>query len=174
MEIDIEKCCMTCYPAKVLSEVAAPVEKINDNIKNFAEKMIDIMIENKGIGLAGPQAGVSVRVFVISLDGSREKAKVYVNPVITLSGELEADYEGCLSLPGLDAKIKRYKICSVTAIDLEGKEFTDEADGLYARAIQHEYDHLEGTLIKDRLSQVGRISARKILKNLEEKARGQK
>lgn len=170
MEIDVEKCCITRYPENVLKEPAEPVEQINDNIRHFAEKMIDIMIETKGIGLAAPQAGVGLRMFVISLDGSREGAKVFINPEITPSGSLGTSEEGCLSIPGLNAKVKRYSKCRVTAQDLNGEQFSEDAEGLYAIALQHEYDHLEGTMIKDRLSQVSKIAARKILKELEQKA----
>ncbi len=169
-DIDIDKCRITHYPRKVLSQKAQPISEINDTIRDLADKMIDIMIERNGVGLAGPQAGVGLRIFVISLDGTRENAKIYINPEITPSGEIATTEEGCLSIPGLSAKIKRYKNCSVTAKDLSGNTFTEEADGLYARALQHEYDHLEGTMIKDRLSQVARISARKLLKQLEENA----
>ena len=171
--IDPEKCCITRYPAKVLSSAAKPVEEINDTIRAIADKMIDIMIANKGIGLAGPQAGVDLRIFVISLDGTRENAKVYINPTIKPSGGLEADHEGCLSLPGIAGKIKRFKKCSVTATDLDGNEFTDEGEDLYARAMQHEFDHLEGMMIKDRMGRVAAISAKKVLKRLEEEYEGQ-
>ena len=167
-DIDLDKCSINHYPRKVLSQKALPITEINDTIRNLVDKMIDIMIERNGIGLAGPQAGVGLRIFVISLDGSRENAKVYINPEITPSGDITATEEGCLSIPGLSARIKRYKNCTVTAKDLSGNTFTEEADGLYARALQHEYDHLEGTMIKDRLSQVAKISAKKLLKQLEE------
>jgi peptide deformylase len=130
--------------------------------------MIDIMLENKGVGLAGPQAGVDLRIFTVSVDGTRESAKVYINPQITPSGPLEANEEGCLSLPGISAKIKRYRKCTVTATDLDGNEFTEEAEGLPARAFQHEFDHLEGRLIKDRMGRAAAISHRKRIKELEE------
>ncbi len=170
MRIDVEKCRITRYPEKVLAVKAEPVEEINENVRRLADKMVDIMIETKGIGLAGPQAGVGLRIFVISLDGTRENARVYINPEITPSGSLEPSEEGCLSIPGLNAKIKRYSKCRVTAQGLDGKKFTEDAEGLYAIALQHEYDHLEGTMIKDRLSQVSRIGARRILKELEQKS----
>lgn len=166
--IDPEKCCITRYPAKVLSAGAKPIEKIDDGIRAIADKMIDIMIANNGVGLAGPQAGVDLRIFVISLDGTRKQAKVYINPTIKPYGGLEANHEGCLSLPGIAANIKRFKKCKVTATDLDGKEFTEDGDGLLARALQHEFDHLEGMMIKDRMGRVASISAKKVLKRLEE------
>lgn len=170
MELDIQKCKITHYPSKVLSSKAVDVDKIDEKIHKFAEKMIDIMVETNGIGLAAPQAGIGLRMFVISLDGSREQAKVYINPVIEPSGKLDESEEGCLSLPGISAKIKRYSKCKVKALDLHGNEFIEEAEGLLAKALQHENDHLEGTMIKDRMSTVAKIGIRGILKELKEKS----
>jgi len=165
---DYSRCHITRYPARVLSDRAKPIETIDESIKLLSEKMIDIMIETKGIGLAGPQAGVNLRIFVISLDGSRDSAKVYINPEIEPSGSLEPSEEGCLSLPGISGKVKRFKSCKVTAQDLNGETFTEEGEGLFARALQHEYDHLEGTMIKDRMGRAQMIGHRKQLKALEE------
>ena len=165
---DFEKCCLTRFPAPVLAKVAKPIEEITDDIRTLAGKMIDIMLEIKGVGLAGPQVGVNLRIFVTATDGTKENAKVYINPKIELSGPLETCEEGCLSLPGIYAKIKRYKNCSITATDLDGKTFTEQAEGLAVRIFQHELDHLEGMLIKDRMGQVARIAARKKMKNLQD------
>jgi peptide deformylase len=126
------------------------------------------MLENKGIGLAAPQAGVPLRLFIISLNGSRENVKVYINPTVTPTGELGSIDEGCLSVPGIYTKVRRYKKCKVTATDLDGSEFTDQAEGLYARALQHEYDHIEGMTIVNRMGQTAKIVHRKQLKKLEE------
>ena len=165
--VDVDKCCITHFPTPVLSQPAKPVEKIDDNIRALAQKMIDIMLQSGGVGLAAPQAGVNLRIFVVSSNGTKENAKVYINPEIELSGPLEANDEGCLSIPGVFAKIKRYKNCKITATDLDGNTFTEEASGLLVRAFQHEYDHLEGIMIKDRMSQAARIAARKKLKQLQ-------
>jgi peptide deformylase len=167
--MDIEKCRITHYPAGVLGGRAEPVEEINDDILRLVDKMIDIMLKNKGVGLAAPQVGVSLRLFIISLDGSRENVKAYVNPTVTPTGELEGIDEGCLSVPGIYTKIRRYKKCKVTATDLNGNEFTDHAEGLYARALQHEYDHIEGITIVNRMGQPARIVHRKQLKKLQER-----
>jgi peptide deformylase len=166
--IDIDKCQITHYPAEVLAERAQPVEKIDDNIRRLVEKMTDIMLKNKGIGLAAPQAGVPLRLFIISLDGSREKLKVYINPTVTREGSLIDFEEGCLSAPGIFTKIRRYKRCKVTATDLDGNEFTEEAEGLYARALQHESDHLEGMTIINRMGRAAKIAHRKQIKKLTE------
>lgn len=165
---DYSRCHITRYPARVLSDRAKPIGRIDESIKILSEKMIDIMLETKGIGLAAPQAGVNLRIFVISLDGSRESAKVYINPAIEPSGSLETSEEGCLSLPRISGTVKRYKICKVTAQDLNGETFTEEGEGLLARVLQHEHDHLEGMMIKDRMGRVQMIGHRKQLKALEE------
>lgn len=169
--VDIDKCQMTRYPAGVLAERAKPVEKIDDNIRQFVDKMFDLMIKYKGVGFAAPQAGVSLRLFIISLDGSREHLKVFVNPTVIPSGELDTNEEGCLSVPGIYTKIRRYKQCAVTATDLDGNEFKDQGEGLYARALQHEYDHIEGMTILNRMSQTARIAHRKQLKKLQERGK---
>jgi peptide deformylase len=166
--IDVQKCRITHYPADVLAGRAKSVEKIDDNIRQLVEKMTDIMLENKGIGLAAPQAGVPLRVFIISLAGTREAARVYINPDIASSGEFDEIEEGCLSVPGVHTKIRRYKKCVVTATNLDGNKFTEEAEGLYARALQHEFDHIEGTTIVNRMGQIAKIAHRRQLKKLEE------
>jgi len=167
--INIEKCQITHYPAEVLAKRAKPVGEIDDNIRQLVEKMADIMLKNKGIGLAAPQAGVPLRLFIISLDGARESVKVYINPTVTPAGELGLTEEGCLSVPGVFTKIRRYKKCNVTATDLNGKEFTEEAEGLHARALQHEYDHIEGMTIVNRMAQTAKIAHRRQLKKLMDK-----
>jgi len=169
--IDFEKCRITRYPANVLAHKAGPVEKIDENIHLLVKKMTEIMIEHKGIGLAAPQAGVPLRLFIISLDGTAQNVKVFVNPTVTPDGSIGATEEGCLSVPGVFTKIRRYKKCKVTATDLDGNEFSEEAEGLYARALQHEYDHIEGTTIVNRMTQTARIAHRRQLKKLTEQSK---
>jgi peptide deformylase len=140
--INVQKCRITHYPAEVLGGRAQPIEKIDENIRQLVKKMTDIMLENKGIGLAGPQAGVPLRIFIISLDGTRQAVKVYINPTVTPTGVLDSVEEGCLSVPGVYAKIRR--------------------------ALQHEYDHIEGVTIADRMGPAAKISHRKQLKKLRE------
>lgn len=166
--MDYSKCTITRYPTPVLREKAQPITEFNDDLRVLADRMVDIMVETNGVGLAGPQAGVNLRIFVVSVDGTKENARVYINPVIKVEGSLEAVEEGCLSLPGIYGKIKRYTKCTVTAQDLDGNEFTESGEGLLARAFQHEHDHLEGMMIKDRLGHAAKIRARRRLKQLEE------
>jgi peptide deformylase len=166
--IDIEKCRITHYPAMVLAKPAEDVERIDESIKKLVEKMTDIMLEHKGIGLAGPQVGVPLRIFIISLDGTREKVRVYINPTVKPVGKTTTSEEGCLSVPGIYTNIRRYKECTVTAADLDGNEFTEEAEGVYARCLQHEYDHINGITIADKMSAVSKIAHRKKLQELRQ------
>jgi peptide deformylase len=168
-EIDVDKCVITHYPAQVLGKPSQPVDKIDDTIRRLVVRMTELMVELKGVGFAAPQAGVALRMFIISLDGSREKVRVYINPAVKGEGPFEQIEEGCLSVPGIYSKIKRYSRATVTAMDLDGKIFTDKADGLYARALQHEFDHIEGVTIVNRLPTTARIVYRRQIKKLEEK-----
>jgi peptide deformylase len=167
--MDSYNCQLTRFPAEVLGKRAKRIEKIDENIRRIADEMIDIMLANKGVGLAGPQAGVPLRIFVVSLDGKKENAKVYINPEITPSEKLEPLEEGCLSLPGIYTKVRRYSKCSVRATGLDGREFTEEAEGMLARAFQHECDHLDGVMIIDRIGQVAKIALRGRLKELRQR-----
>lgn len=167
--IDFEKCQITRYPAEVLAHKAEPVETIDESIHRLVKEMTKIMIERKGVGLAAPQAGVPLRLFIISLDGTAQNVRVYINPTVTPDGKIVSNEEGCLSVPGVFTKIRRYKKCKVTATDLDGNEFSDEGEGLYARALQHEYDHIEGITIVNRMTQTAKIAHRRQLKKLEER-----
>ena len=164
---DYSTCTITQYPTPVLMDRAKPIEDINDDIRQLAERMVDIMVETKGVGLAGPQAGVSLRIFVVSIDGTKENARVYINPTIEPEGKVVANEEGCLSLPRIYGKIKRYAKCTISATDLDGNKFTEVGEGLLARAFQHEHDHLEGRMIKDRLGYAAKLRSKKLLEELE-------
>jgi peptide deformylase len=171
--VDLSKVCITRYPAAVLANKVQPIETIDDNIRQLVEKMTDMMIEHNGMGLAGPQAGVNLAIFIISLDASREKVRVYINPVVKPLGDnVDVKEEGCLSVPGIFTNIKRYKHAQVTATDLEGNEFTEEADGLYARCLQHEYDHLQGMTIANKMGSAAKIVHRRTLKRLKDAYKG--
>ncbi len=168
--IDIDKCGLICYPSALLTRRAEPVQEIDDNLRQCVDRMRMIMAEQKGIGLAAPQVGVLLRFFIIGLDGDAERVGVYINPQLTLSDSVETMEEGCLSVPGVFTKIRRHACCEVTAQDLKGQTFTDTAEGLFARCLQHEYDHLEGITLVNRMGPTARIVHRRQLKKLEEEA----
>ncbi len=165
---DYNQCQITRFPEPVLGKAAEPVTVFDASLRQLAERMKDIMVEQQGIGLAGPQAGVNLQIFVVSIDGTKENARVYINPKIEPSGPQDTHEEGCLSLPGIYGKILRYTRCTVHAFDLDGKPFTETGEGLLARAFQHEYDHLQGIMIKDRMSTAAKLRARRTLKRLQD------
>ena len=168
--IDIDKCSLVYYPSPVLTRRAEPVQDIDDNLRQCVDKMCGIMQKKQGIGLAAPQVGLLLRFFLIGLDGDSNNFKAFINPTLTLGDALETMEEGCLSVPGVFTKVRRYKTCEVTATDLQGRKFTETAEGLYARCLQHEYDHLEGITLVNRMGPTARIVHRRQLKKLEEEA----
>lgn len=156
--------------ARVLREQAAPVEAVDDELRRLARDMFDTMYHAEGIGLAGPQVGVSRRILVIDVTNDDESRHVHalINPVIVeASREQDKASEGCLSIPGLEEKVTRPVRVTVEALSLDGHPVRIEADGLFARALQHEADHLDGVLFIDRLSPLKRgFLLRKWRKNL--------
>ena len=140
---------------RCLRQKAAPVKDINDELKQTAQEMFQAMHNGKGIGLAGPQVGLLKRIFVTHTE--RDEPRVFINPsIIWTSQEQLTCEEGCLSLPGLYADVKRPGRIKVQAWNEKGRAFTMEVSGMLARVIQHEYDHLEGILFIDRISEVKR------------------
>ena len=133
----------------ILREKAEPVAEVNDEIRQLAEDMFDTMIEADGVGLAGPQVGKKLRMFVAMADD--DVRRVFINPQIIKTSEELGDYdEGCLSIPQVYETIRRPVKVTVQALNENGKPFTLDADGLLARIIQHEYDHLDGIVFIDR------------------------
>lgn len=148
------------YPDPTLRMKARSVREITEGILKLAEDMVETMKANKGIGLAANQVGFLHRVIVV--DGlGKEGPMVILNPeIVQFEGE-ETREEGCLSIPGYFELLTRFRKVKVRGLDLEGKEIDFECDGIIARAIQHEIDHLEGILFIDRLSPVKRSFFRK-------------
>ena len=153
---------------EILRKKAEPVlpEEINDELRSFINEMFDSMIQANGVGLAGPQAGISKRLFVVIADD--DIRRVFINPQIISTSSNMTDYEeGCLSIPGVYEVIKRPEKVTVQAFNEKGKPFTLEADGLLARIIQHENDHLDGFLFIDRGD---KVFAQKIVDKFNKKA----
>ncbi len=163
----------------ILRQKAVEVERIDEEITNLIEQMFETMYDENGIGLAGPQIGKNLRIFVIELDD--EVRRVFINPqIISTSQETSFSEEGCLSIPGVYAEIERPAKITIQALNETGKMFTVDADGLLARAIQHEYDHLEGILFIDRgdtelkektIESFAKKQERKLKKEAEKKAK---
>ena len=160
---------LVVHPHPVLRRKAAPVARVDDTVRELVMEMFQIMTEEDGVGLAAPQVGESLRVFVTGERAHDQvPARVFINPVLRdLEGELEPHDEGCLSLPGIRGMIRRPPKVTIEALDLEGKPFTLTSDAFCARVWQHEFDHLEGVMIVDRMTALDRIRIRKVLKDLE-------
>lgn len=138
---------------EIMHKVCRPVGEINDRIKMLAEDMVETLKESGGVGLAGPQVGMLRRIFVINHideDGNDTgEFLVFINPeIIAKMGEQEGG-EGCLSIPGHEFFVKRPQKVAVKALNTEGEEFVWEAENLMAKAVCHEYDHLEGKTVRD-------------------------
>jgi peptide deformylase len=146
------------YPEKILKQKTAPVLTIDGNTQMLIDDMVETMRSVCGVGLAANQVGISQKLCIIDLSLRENKAPliVLINPVIVeREGIVEAD-EGCLSVPGYLTSIKRAEKVYVRGVNREGKDVGIEAEGLLARAIQHELDHLDGLLFIDRMSPIKR------------------
>lgn len=146
------------HPNPALRQPAEPVDPAaDDSLRPLAARMARLMYEAPGIGLAATQVGVQKRLIVFDLD---EQLVALCNPEIAeRSEETETDEEGCLSLPGITVPVERASRVVCTALDLDGEPVRIEADGLYARLLQHETDHLDGVLIIDRATPEERRAA---------------
>jgi peptide deformylase len=156
------------YGEAVLREVSEAVDEINRQVKDLVSDMVDTLKKAKGLGLSAVQIGVLKRVFIVDLSvvDLTETLRVFINPeILETSGEAEME-EGCLSFPGIYQKIVRPAVVKVKATDLEGREFVLEAKGMAARAILHEYDHLEGKLYIERMTPLTRTLLKGRLKKL--------
>lgn len=138
----------------ILRKKAEPVETINADIKKLMEEMRRVVKKAKGVGLAAPQVGKSLSLFILSLPKAlhdKPHPKIFINPRLTERSALEeTTEEGCLSLPGIYGEVPRARQIKIKALDENGQEFELEAEEILARVIQHEYDHLEGVLFIDR------------------------
>ena len=195
--VSVESLHLVTYPAPVLLARAKPVEKVTDEVRAVARRMVEIMRQHEGIGLAAPQVGLSWRMFIADVprgraeeekemekrpksgkkEGKEEFADLptfsdgvqfYVNPKLSNPrGMLEPYEEGCLSLPDIRGDVMRPPVVTISALDLQGKPFTQTAAGLLARCWQHEMDHLDGVLILSRMTQMSRLKNRAAVRDLE-------
>jgi peptide deformylase len=154
----------------VLRAKALPVERFDEALRREVERMGELMHDALGVGLAATQLGVLHRVLVYRAY-PEDPLTALVNPVIEWSSdELEIAEEGCLSLPGVHVEVERAARVRVRAHDPQGEELQVEADGLTARVIQHEIDHLDGVLILDRISREARKEAMRAMREAQEAA----
>ena len=145
---------LVIHPHPVLRSCSKTIARVDKELKDVVQEMFRIMYTARGVGLAANQVAIPVRLFVCNPAGVQDEGPemVFINPVISKQRGIEEEIEGCLSLPGVNAKVKRSKSLWVNAYDLSGKEIDTEVNGFLARIIQHEVDHLDGVLFVDRLS----------------------
>lgn len=154
------------YPEMTLRRKSAPVNEVNEEIRELIRDMRETMYASQGIGLAAPQVGINQKVIVVDVTPYEPERKPFalINPRI-VRGEGEVDStEGCLSVPGLFPTIKRKEQVTVRGLDEEGREVEIQAEGMLAICLQHEIDHLDGKTIVERLSPLKRDLVRKKLK----------
>ena len=163
-------CCeSSSIPHPALRHQCKPLRCVDGELKSIVREMFDLMYQQKGVGLAANQVDLPYRFFILNLEGDPAKAPEYVflNPVISRrSGTVEAE-EGCLSFPEIYAPVKRSEKLVLSAYNLDGEEMNYELSGFFARAVQHEYDHLDGVLFIDRLTPSGLLSVKQALLDLE-------
>jgi len=174
---------ITQYGNPVLRKKCSKIDEVNESIHKLAEDMIETMIDAHGVGLAAPQIGKDIRMAVVDVshdpecisflkvNGADAKMEdvmplVFINPELELDGPRETDTEGCLSIHDIQAKVRRPSIVKATLPQLDGSIMELESDGLLARALQHEVDHLNGILFVDRISPASKLSVKRKLKRL--------
>ena len=156
------------YPDPRLRKVSSRVEAFDEPLRQLAARMFELMREARGVGLAAPQVGQNIRMFVINPTGEPGDDRVYVNPTLTDAEGGEEGEEGCLSLPGINVKVVRSKKLRMRAQDLSGNAIDETLEGYIPRIWQHELDHLNGTLIIDHMGPVAKIASRKKLREMED------
>lgn len=171
------------YGHPVLRQRCEPVGEVTDEIRQLVDDMLETMVDAHGVGLAAPQVGKALRLAVVDVSHDPECVSylkvngedaelesimplVFINPVIEFGQKKETDLEGCLSIDDVRADVRRPEAVKVKLPQLDGSVLEIETDGLLARALQHEIDHLNGVLFVDRLTSVAKLSARKKLKRL--------
>ncbi|MGH8028921.1 MAG: peptide deformylase [Arenimonas sp.] len=151
------------FPDPRLRTVAKPVEQIDATLRQLVDDMFETMYAAPGIGLAATQVNIHQRLLVLDVSEDHARPLVFINPEILLAEGHQVYQEGCLSVPGIFADVKRAERISVRALDREGQSFELEAEGLLAVCIQHEMDHLDGKVFVDYLSPLKRELVRKKL-----------
>jgi peptide deformylase len=157
------------YPHPALRHKSRQLRRVDEELKGVVREMFQLMYQQKGIGLAANQVDLPYRFFILNLEGDPAKGEehVFLNPVISRRrGTVEAE-EGCLSFPDIYAPVKRSDKIVLSAYNLDGEEVNYDLDGLFARASQHEFDHLDGKLFIDRLSPAALLSVKQALEDLE-------
>jgi peptide deformylase len=168
MPLDAAELKIVRYPAEVLRTRAKPIDAVDETVRAVAGRMLELMAEAEGAGLAASQVGLSWRMFVTRAQSEDDPGRVYINPILTITNpELVVHEEGCLSLPEIHVDIRRPKGVRLNAIGLDGKPLEVTSEEFIARVWQHEMDHLNGVLIIDKMTPIDRLATRKAIKELE-------
>lgn len=174
---------ITQYGDPVLRKKCRNIDEVDEAIVKLVDDMLETMVAAHGVGLAAPQVGIDLRLAVVDVSHdpecvslfkvNGEDAKmedvmplVFINPELVLDGPRESESEGCLSIRDIQANVRRPSMVKATLPQLDGTVLEIEADGLLARALQHEVDHLNGVLFVDRISPAAKVSVRRKLKRL--------
>ncbi|MDP6539686.1 MAG: peptide deformylase [Planctomycetota bacterium] len=166
---------LTLYPQPVLRKRAVEVEAFDADLGAFVDAMFGCMRRSGGVGLAAPQVGDRRRVLVLNPTGKPEDDLVLINPeIVDRSGPITLHEEGCLSFPGIYAEVRRPDRCRVTAVDAAGAPIEATYEGFTSRVVQHEFDHLEGVLLVDRMSPADKLQNRPLLEELVERYRAER
>lgn len=177
------------YGHPALRQKGAPVKQIDDKIVKLAQDMFETMESANGVGLAAQQVGVPIQLAIVDVAGVEDRPStmsiggalvdpeehmplVLINPVLELGAEKEGGTEGCLSFPEITAEIQRSIHVKTRATTLDGEEIEFESTGLLARAIQHEFDHLQGVLFIDRMNSATKTALASRLKRMQKEIRG--
>lgn len=164
-----------CYPDPRLHKIAKPVARVDARIQKIVADMADTMYEAPGVGLAATQVDIHERILVIDLSDEQNELMVFINPEITwASAEKKSWREGCLSVPEFYDEVERPAEIRIKALDIEGKEFELEADGLLAVCLQHELDHLQGKVFVEYLSLLKRTRISQKLKKRSKELEGER
>jgi peptide deformylase len=164
-----------CYPDPRLHKVAKPVAQVDARVKKIVADMADTMYEAPGVGLAATQVDIHERIVVIDVSDEQNELMVFINPeIIWASAETKSWREGCLSVPEFYDEVERPAQIRLKALDLDGKEFEIEADGLLAVCLQHELDHLQGKVFVEYLSLLKRTRISQKMKKRAKELVGQR
>ena len=158
---------LTLFPDPLLRRPAQLVTAFDEELRAIVAGMFERMYESKGVGLAAPQVGLKLRLLVLNPTTDKKDELVLVNPrIVERSGPATLFEEGCLSFPGIYAEIERPELCRVQAQRPDGTSFEESFGGFTSRIVQHEYDHLEGVLLVDRMSPADKLRSKAALEEL--------
>jgi peptide deformylase len=173
--LELENVQIIKYPHPTLRHKSKPLRRVDRELAKLIANMFDLMYEQRGIGLAANQVDLPYRLFILNLEGDpseKECELVFINPVISERKGMVEREEGCLSFPEIWAPVRRPEKVKITAYNLAGQEVTYQAEGMLARAAQHELDHLDGVLFIDHLAPTNRLEVKEPLSDLEQEFEG--